>query len=429
MDKLEITGGVRLVGEITISGAKNAALPILTSVLLSAHPLHLRNMPDLADTRLMIDLLTQHGCAVSWDTDQQEVRLCAADVHSTTAPYDIVRKMRASVLVLGPLLARFGCACVSLPGGCSLGARPVDLHIEGLRQMGAQVQLEDGYIHAHAPQGLRGAEIELAFPSVGATENLLMAATLAKGRTVIKNAACEPEISDLIDCLIAMGAQISGRDTSVLSIEGDTIFRAATHSILPDRIETGTYAMAAGVTGGEILLRKTSLSLLGAAIAPLEAMGLTLTAHPDGIFVKGPAQLHPTDVTTAVHPGYATDLQAQIMALMCTAQGTSTIHETIFENRFMHVPELRRLGAQIETHDRMARITGMAHLTGAEVMATDLRASVCLVLAGLMAHGTTTLNRIYHLDRGYEHLERKLQACGARIKRVSDTTDSSTDEA
>jgi len=418
MDKLEIIGGVSLDGEISISGSKNAALPILAASLLSDCSLILKNVPELADIALMIELLNQHGCLTIWDKQLKQLRLQMRSLESLVAPYEIVRKMRASVLVLGPLLARYHEARVSLPGGCAIGTRPVDIHIKGLERLGAQIHIEEGYIHAKAPGGLKGAEIQLPFPSVGATENILMAATLAQGKTVIKNAAREPEVVDLANCLIAMGAQISGHGQNNIYVEGIEAFREAEHRILPDRIETGTYMMAAGITGGHLFLKNTDINLVSAESIVLEEMGIVLTPRENSIQVKGPKRLKPTNVVTAVFPGYATDLQAQIMALMCVADGISTVKETIFENRLMHVPELCRMGAQIDVLGADATVRGIEKLKAAEVMATDLRASVSLVLAALAAEGKTILNRVYHLDRGYENLEGKLQACGAKIRRI-----------
>jgi len=420
MDKLKIDGGYPLNGEITISGAKNAALPLMCAALLSADTLVLENVPELHDILSLIDLLEDMGAVVTRTGTQ--LAIDAAPVNSTTAPYDLVRKMRASVLVLGPLLARFGTAKVSLPGGCAIGTRPVDLHIEGLRKMGAEIELKDGYIHAHTPKGgLKGAEITFRTKSVGATENLLMAATLAEGRTVLHNAALEPEITDLADCLIAMGANITGLGTETLEITGVKSLSGARHTVIPDRIETGTYAIAAAMTGGKITLKHARLDHLEALVPMLEAAGVNLQDDGNGnitITRKGNT-LNAVDITTAPYPGFPTDLQAQAMAMLTIAEGAGTVKETIFENRFMHVPELARMGADIAVHGSSAVVRGVPRLKGAEVMATDLRASVSLILAALAADGTTVVNRIYHLDRGYEKLEQKLGACGAKLQRVA----------
>jgi len=420
MDRLKIEGGYPLNGEITISGAKNAALPLMCAALLAADSLVLKNVPELHDIASLVALLENMGAGVTRTGAQ--LAIDAASVNSTTAPYDLVRKMRASVLVLGPLLARFGTAKVSLPGGCAIGTRPVDLHIEGLRKMGAEIELKDGYIHARAPQGrLRGAEITFRTKSVGATENLLMAATLAEGRTVLHNAALEPEITDLADCLIAMGAKISGTDTETLEITGVEKLAGATHNVIPDRIETGTYAIAAAMTGGEVVLKGARLDHLEALVPVLEAAGVCLKDDGNGnvtVTRKGNT-LNAVDITTAPYPGFPTDLQAQAMAMLTIAEGAGTVKETIFENRFMHVPELARMGADIAVHGSSAVVRGVPRLKGAEVMATDLRASVSLILAALAADGTTIVNRIYHLDRGYEKLEHKLGACGAKLERIA----------
>jgi UDP-N-acetylglucosamine 1-carboxyvinyltransferase len=353
--------------------------------------------------------------------DGRTMKLDCARVTSTTAPYDLVRKMRASVLVLGPLVARERRARVSLPGGCAIGARPVDLHLKGLEAMGARIELAEGYVEALAPQGLRGAEIVFPFVSVGATENLLMAATLARGTTVLKNAAREPEVEDLAHCLVAMGARIEGIGGDRLTIHGVDRLAAATHAILPDRIETGTYAMAAAITGGDVELTGTRIGLLEATVASMRTAGITVEPTASGFRVRRDGPIQGTDVMTEPYPGFATDLQAQMMALLTVAEGASMITETIFENRFMHVPELRRMGANINLHGSSAMVRGVRRLTGAPVMATDLRASVSLVIAGLAAGGETVVNRVYHLDRGYERLEDKLAACGADIERLKDT--------
>jgi UDP-N-acetylglucosamine 1-carboxyvinyltransferase len=419
MDKICIRGGVPLHGVIPIGGAKNAALPLMTASLLTADTLTLENVPALADIATMANLLAQHGVSVARRGDV--VELSAAHITSSTAPYDLVRKMRASVLVLGPLLARCGRARVSLPGGCAIGTRPVDLHIKGLERLGAEVELRGGYIDARAPKGLRGAEIAFPTVSVGATENLLMAATLAEGESLLINAAREPEITDLADCLIAMGARIDGIGTDRLRIHGVPRLHGATHSIIPDRIETGTYIMATAATGGEVRLTNTRLPLVATVARVLEGAGVEVSESMDGLTVRRRAgRLTGVDIMTEPYPGFPTDLQAQVMALMAIADGSSMITETIFENRFMHVPELSRMGANITVHRASALVRGVPQLMGAPVMATDLRASVSLVVAGLVAASETVINRVYHLDRGYERLEEKLAACGARIERLRD---------
>jgi UDP-N-acetylglucosamine 1-carboxyvinyltransferase len=419
MDKICIRGGVPLHGVIPIGGAKNAALPLMTASLLTADTLTLENVPALADIATMANLLAQHGVSVA--RRGEVVELSAAHITSSTAPYDLVRKMRASVLVLGPLLARCGRARVSLPGGCAIGTRPVDLHIKGLERLGAEVELRGGYIDARAPKGLRGAEIAFPTVSVGATENLLMAATLAEGESLLINAAREPEITDLADCLIAMGARIDGIGTDRLRIHGVPRLHGTTHSIIPDRIETGTYIMATAATGGEVRLTNTRLPLVATVARVLEGAGVEVSESMDGLTVRRRAgRLTGVDIMTEPYPGFPTDLQAQVMALMAIADGSSMITETIFENRFMHVPELSRMGANITVHRASALVRGVPQLMGAPVMATDLRASVSLVVAGLVAASETVINRVYHLDRGYERLEEKLAACGARIERLRD---------
>jgi UDP-N-acetylglucosamine 1-carboxyvinyltransferase len=424
MDKIRIRGGVPLEGVIPIGGAKNAALPLMAASLLTPETLILENVPNLADIATMANLLVQHGVVVSPEVDgrtKQTLALSAEHITSTTAPYDLVRKMRASVLVLGPLLARCGRARVSLPGGCAIGPRPVDLHIKGLQRLGAEVELHQGYIEARAPKGLRGAEIAFPTVSVGATENLLMAAALADGETLLINAAREPEITDLATCLLAMGARIDGIGTDRLRVVGAGRLRGATHKIIPDRIETGTYIMAVAATDGEVRLTGTRIDLVAALVRALEAAGTEVSVTADGLRVRRRAGLlEGVDIMTEPYPGFPTDLQAQAMALMTTATGASMITETIFENRFMHVPELARMGANINVHGASALVRGVPTLMGAPVMATDLRASVSLVVAGLVAAGETVINRVYHLDRGYERLEEKLAACGARIERVRD---------
>jgi UDP-N-acetylglucosamine 1-carboxyvinyltransferase len=414
MDRIRILGGAALEGTITISGAKNAALPLMVCGLLTDERLTLNNVAKLADLQTMAELLAQHGIAV---IPEGRTLSIGGRITNTTAPYDIVRKMRASILVLGALLARTGEARVSLPGGCNIGTRPVDLHLKGLEAMGAVIKLDAGYIDAIAPTGLHGANIVFPFVSVGATENLLMAAALADGTTILKNAAREPEIADLAKCLTAMGAKIEGIGTDTLTIEGVKSLHGATHDILPDRIETGTYACAAAITGGRVFLENARIDDLGAVVAALREAGVVITEAQNGFSVARKNGLHGTDVTTEPFPGFPTDMQAQFMALMAVAEGASMITETIFENRFMHVPELNRMGARINAVGSSAIVRGVKHLSGAQVMATDLRASVSLVLAGLAAAGETVINRVYHLDRGYEAVEQKLAACGARIER------------
>ena len=424
MDRIRISGGRRLKGEIPISGAKNAALPLMAACLLSEQPLTLTNVPNLADVVYMADVLRQLGVAVTWQMSGPDhvggtLRLHAPKRTQSLATYDAVRKMRASFLVLGPLVARNREAMVSLPGGCAIGARPVDLHLKGLAAMGAEIELTGGYVMARAPSGLKGGEFTFPTVSVGATENLLMAASLAKGTTVLGNAAREPEITDLGRCLTAMGAKISGLGTSTITVEGQPELSAATHAVLPDRIETGTYAMAAAIAGGEVELTGTSPELVGALIPLLRDTGVEVEPTTFGLCVaRNGAGLRAVDVETSPFPGFPTDLQAQYMALMSVAHGTSHIRETIFENRFMHVPELLRMGAEIKVEGDTATITGHQKLKGAPVMATDLRASVSLVLAGLAADGETIVNRVYHLDRGFERIEEKLKACGADIERL-----------
>ncbi len=420
MDRLVITGGVPLEGTVVVSGAKNAALPALAATLLTDRPVELDGVPDVADVGSMLRLLQRMGTSATHVGGAPgRIRLHTPELVSREAPYDLVRKMRASVLVLGPLLARAGEARVSLPGGCAIGPRPIDLHLAGLERMGATIELVDGYVHARAPRGLEGAEIAFPQPSVGATENLVMAATLARGRTRITGAAREPEIVDLIALLRAMGARIEGAGTSVIEIEGVARLEGAVHRILPDRIEAGTYAMAAGITGGRLRIDNAPLEILGAAREKLEEAGLELVPTETGFLARrANGILEGVDVMTRPYPGFATDLQAQFMALMCVARGAAMITETIFENRFMHVPELVRMGARITVHGGSALVRGVERLKGAPVMATDLRASVSLVLAALAAEGRSEINRIYHLDRGYEHLEKKLAAVGARIERV-----------
>jgi UDP-N-acetylglucosamine 1-carboxyvinyltransferase len=423
MDRIRIRGGNALKGEIRISGAKNAALPLMATALLTDAEVRLDRVPDLADITTMTNLLAQHGVEVTTKLRGKErsVMLSGKNVTDTTAPYDLVRKMRASVLVLGPLIARHGQARVSLPGGCAIGTRPVDLHIKGLQQLGAEIDLQEGYIVARAPKGLTGAEVTFPKVSVGATENLLMAASLAKGETHLINAAREPEITDLAKCLIGMGAKIEGLGTDHLRIQGVESLHGTQHPVVADRIEAGTYAMAVAITNGDVELIGAQHDLIGSVMSTLTQAGVQFVETPRGLRVtRTNGDLIGVDVMTEPFPGFPTDLQAQMMALMTTAQGASMITETIFENRFMHVPELTRMGASINVHGASAMVRGVKRLTGAPVMATDLRASVSLVLAGLVAEGDTILNRIYHLDRGYERLTHKLAACGAEIERLAD---------
>jgi UDP-N-acetylglucosamine 1-carboxyvinyltransferase len=417
MDRIRIRGGKPLSGTIPIGGAKNATLPLMAAGLLSDGPLVLENAPDLADIATMRFLLAQHGLTVEHDKAARRITLSGA-ANNLEAPYDLVRKMRASVLVMGPLVARFGEARVSLPGGCAIGTRPVDLHIKGLEQMGAVFDLEGGYMHAKAPGGLKGTRIIFPQVSVGATENLLMAATLAEGVTELVNAAREPEIGDLAMCLMRMGARIEGIGTDRLVVEGVKRLDGATHPVIPDRIEAGTYACAAAITGGSVLLKGARMVDLGAVARVLREAGVDVAEEVAGLRVTRRNGLRGVDVMTEPFPGFATDMQAQFMALMCVAEGAAMITETIFENRFMHVPELSRMGARIKYHGQSAIVRGVPNLSGAPVMATDLRASVSLVLAGLAARGETIVNRVYHLDRGYEAIERKLSAVGAEIERV-----------
>ena len=418
MDRIAITGGAPLQGTIPIYGAKNSALKLQAAALLSAEPLMLENMPDLADTRFMAELLKTLGVDVTWIKEMRALRLHAAEVTSTIAPYDQVRKMRASFNVLGPLLARAGHATVSLPGGCAIGARPVDLHLKAFEAMGADIVIEQGYVKAAALRGLKGAEIEFPFVSVGATEHTMLAAVLAKGDTVLRNVAREPEIIDLAECLNAMGARIEGAGESEIRIKGVASLHGAKHSVVADRIEAGTYAIAAAATGGDVLLQGARFEHLGAVLKFLRSAGATVEAVGPGLRIRrAKGRIAPVDFETAPFPGFPTDVQAQAMALMTMADGRSRIRETIFENRFMHAPELARLGAQIAVHGNEAVVTGVPKLVGAPVMATDLRASVSLVVAGLAAEGETVVNRVYHLDRGFEKLEAKLAACGAQIAR------------
>jgi UDP-N-acetylglucosamine 1-carboxyvinyltransferase len=418
MDRIAIVGGARLEGSIPISGAKNSAIKLMAASLLTDQPLRLTNMPRLADTRFLGRLLSRLGTQVT-EEDPAVTVLHTPEIVSAFASYDLVRKMRASFNVLGPLLARSGHAKVSLPGGCSIGARPVDLHLKALEALGARIDLHEGYVYAQAPRGLQGAEIEFPLVSVGATEHTLLASVLAHGETVIRNAAREPEIVDLADCLNAMGAKVEGAGTKAIRITGVASLHGATHAVVPDRIEAGTYAMAAAMAGGEVTLTGVRPAHISALLDKLVETGVEVSHDADSVTLKrNGARLKAVDLSTDPYPGFATDLQAQFMALMSLADGESVIRETIFENRFMHVPELSRLGAEIAVHGGEARVRGVDALTGAQVMATDLRASVSLVIAGLAARGETVVNRVYHLDRGFERLEEKLGACGANIRRI-----------
>ena len=417
MDRLKIDGGVPLTGEIAVSGAKNAALPLMVAGLVTDGTLRLTNVPDLVDTRSMGVLLANHGLEVERDGDNVTM---SGDVTNIDAPYDLVRKMRASILVLGPLLARHGQARVSLPGGCAIGTRPVDLHIRAMQALGAIVELADGYIQARAPDGLTGARVVFPMVSVGATENALIAASLAKGPSELVNVAREPEISDLAECLIAMGARISGYGTDTITVEGVDRLGDATHAVIPDRIEAGTFAMAALITGGDLTLTRAQPRHLDALLDILRETGASITAGEDNMRIVANGAPRAADITTDPFPGFPTDLQAQFMALMCLADGSAHISETVFENRFMHVPELMRMGADIQVDGGVAMVRGRPTLTPAPVMATDLRASVSLVLAALATEGTTEVSRIYHLDRGYADLESKLGKCGARMERVGE---------
>ena len=417
MDKLVIEGGVRLEGEVPISGAKNAALPILCAALLTAEPLIVENVPDLRDVATMLRLLAQMGVAIAKE-EKTCVTLTAADISNPAAPYELVKTMRASVLTLGPLLARFGETRVALPGGCAIGLRPVDQHIKGLEAMGATISIEGGDMIARAER-LRGARIRTDLVTVTGTENLMMAATLAQGTTRIENAAREPEVVDLAKCLIAMGAQIEGAGTDVIRVHGVDRLHGARYRVMPDRIETGTFLAAAAATGGDIRLTGTRSDILDSVLEKLRACGARVETRADSIRLAMDRRPDAVDVRTAPYPAFPTDMQAQFMALNSVASGMAVITETIFENRFMHVQELRRLGADIDFEGNTAVVRGMAHLDGATVMATDLRASASLVLAGLVARGRTTIERVYHLDRGYERIEERLSRLGARIQRVS----------
>ncbi|WP_024277845.1 UDP-N-acetylglucosamine 1-carboxyvinyltransferase [Xanthobacter sp. 126] len=428
MDKIRIVGGNELKGTIPISGAKNAALPLMIASLLTEEKLILENVPRLADVALLQRILGNHGVDITTNGKRngddpyagQTLEIDARVIVDTIAPYELVSKMRASFWVVGPLLARMGVAKVSLPGGCAIGTRPVDFHLDALRALGADIEIDAGYVLAKAPRGLTGARIVFPKVSVGATHTALMAAALARGESVIENAAREPEIVDVADCLIKMGARIEGAGTSTIRIEGVPRLKAARHAVLPDRIETGTYAMATAMTGGDVMLAGARPDLLEDALETLRHAGAEIDATNEGIRVRrNGAGILPVEVSTAPYPGFPTDLQAQLMALMTKAKGRSRITETIFENRFMHVQELARLGARIHLDGDTAVVEGVERLTGAPVMATDLRASVSLVIAGLAAEGETMVQRVYHLDRGFEKLEEKLSRCGAEIERIS----------
>lgn len=428
MDRIKITGGKTLNGSIPISGAKNAALPLLIASLLTEDRLTLKNVPNLADVNLLVRILRNHGVDLAVDGKRpgpsthlgETFHLTARDIVDTTAPYEMVSRMRASFWVLGPLIARMREARVSLPGGCAIGTRPVDLHLSGLKALGADIDIENGYVIARAPKGLTGTRIVFPKVSVGATHNVLLAAALAKGETVIENAAREPEVGDVATCLAKMGATIEGIGTSTLHIQGRDRLEGAVHTVVSDRIETGTFAYAVAATGGDVMLEGAVPEHLTNALDILAQTGTEIETSARGIRVRrNGSGIEPVSVETQPFPGFPTDLQAQLMALLTRADGTSVIRETIFENRFMHVQELARLGAEIQLHGDTATIKGVHGLTGAPVMATDLRASVSLVIAALMAEGTTTINRVYHLDRGFEQLEEKLRRCGAEISRVS----------
>lgn len=425
MDTIHIQGGKPLEGTIKIGGAKNAALPLMAASLLTSETLRLSNLPHLADISTMSHLLSEMGTSVSMEGDAPNgghmgrvLALASPETIETTAPYDLVRKMRASVLVLGPLVARFGHARVSLPGGCAIGTRPVDLHLKALAAMGAEIELTEGYIEARAPNGLKGAHVLFSNVTVGGTENILMAATLAQGQTVIANAAREPEVSDLANCLVAMGAKIEGIGTDTLKVTGVDALHGADYAVVGDRIEMGSYAIAAAITNGNLLLEGARPDLMESVTDVLKIAGVSVVEEEKGLRITGNGQLKGFDVMTEPFPGFPTDMQAQMMVLASVADGASMITESIFENRFMHVPELVRMGANINVHGASAIVRGVSHLSGAQVMATDLRASVSLVLAGLVARGDTVVNRVYHLDRGYERLEEKLSTCGAVIERV-----------
>jgi UDP-N-acetylglucosamine 1-carboxyvinyltransferase len=419
MDTILIKGGKSLNGKIDIAGAKNACLALMPLTLLTEDKLTLTNAPKLSDINTFKQLLESLGAEIEFKKSGREIILSTPEIKTVRADYEIVRKMRASNLVLGPLLAREGHAIVSLPGGCAIGARPMDIHIDALEMLGAKIDLRDGYLFATAAKGLRGCAINLPFASVGATENLIMAASMAKGTTIITNAACEPEVGDMIECLISMGAIIEGKGTSKIIIEGVSQLYSAKHAVISDRIEMGTYMLAPIIAGGEVEIIGGNIKLLEAFSEKLISIGVTITNSLDGVIVKGPDdRLQAIDVKTEIYPGFPTDLQAQMMALLTTANGTSILHETIFENRFMHAPELIRMGAKIDISGGKAVVEGVSRLKGAPVMATDLRASVSMILAALAAEGETVVNRVYHLDRGYENVEEKLSNCGAIIERI-----------
>ncbi|MES0384559.1 MAG: UDP-N-acetylglucosamine 1-carboxyvinyltransferase [Hyphomicrobium sp.] len=428
MDRIKIVGGERLIGTIPISGAKNAALPLMIASLLTSDRLTLKNIPNLADVNLLARILRNHGVDLAVDGKRagpavhlgETFHLSARDIVDTVAPYEMVNRMRASFWVLGPLIARCGQAKVSLPGGCAIGTRPVDMHLMGLKALGAEIDIESGYVLAKAAGGLRGARVTFPKVSVGATHNVLLASALARGETVIENAAREPEVGDVAECLVKMGVKIEGIGTSTLHIQGADRLEGAVHTVLPDRIETGTFAMAVAATGGDVMLEGARPDLLRTALDALASTGVEVQETNHGVrVVRNGAGIEPISIETQPFPGFPTDLQAQLMALMTTAKGTSVIRETIFENRFMHVQELARFGADIQLHGDTATVTGVQGLTGAQVMATDLRASVSLVIAALMAEGETVINRVYHLDRGFEQLEQKLSRCGANIERIT----------
>lgn len=428
MDRIKIVGGERLIGTIPISGAKNAALPLMIASLLTSDRLTLKNIPNLADVNLLARILRNHGVDLAVDGKRagpavhlgETFHLSARDIVDTVAPYEMVNRMRASFWVLGPLITRCGQAKVSLPGGCAIGTRPVDMHLMGLKALGAEIDIESGYVLAKAAGGLRGGRVTFPKVSVGATHNVLLASALARGETVIENAAREPEVGDVAECLVKMGVKIEGIGTSTLHIQGADRLEGAVHTVLPDRIETGTFAMAVAATGGDVMLEGARPDLLRTALDALASTGVEVQETNHGVrVVRNGAAIEPISIETQPFPGFPTDLQAQLMALMATAKGTSVIRETIFENRFMHVQELARFGADIQLHGDTATVTGVQGLTGAQVMATDLRASVSLVIAALMAEGETVINRVYHLDRGFEQLEQKLSRCGANIERIT----------
>ncbi|MEE8297215.1 MAG: UDP-N-acetylglucosamine 1-carboxyvinyltransferase [Hyphomicrobium sp.] len=428
MDRIKIVGGERLIGTIPISGAKNAALPLMIASLLTSDRLTLKNIPNLADVNLLARILRNHGVDLAVDGKRagpavhlgETFHLSARDIVDTVAPYEMVNRMRASFWVLGPLITRCGQAKVSLPGGCAIGTRPVDMHLMGLKALGAEIDIESGYVLAKAAGGLRGGRVTFPKVSVGATHNVLLASALARGETVIENAAREPEVGDVAECLVKMGVKIEGIGTSTLHIQGADRLEGAVHTVLPDRIETGTFAMAVAATGGDVMLEGARPDLLRTALDALASTGVEVQETNHGVrVVRNGAGIEPISIETQPFPGFPTDLQAQLMALMATAKGTSVIRETIFENRFMHVQELARFGADIQLHGDTATVTGVQGLTGAQVMATDLRASVSLVIAALMAEGETVINRVYHLDRGFEQLEQKLSRCGANIERIT----------